>query len=267
MKTVRFLASLVIAAGACAFFSAASADYGIYYGTSQTYANKTFKLSPVIVQPYNLALYAKYSGPKICYLSAGEFDGTSAELGALGLSGAVTGFNADWNSYVMDMGNPAWLGHVLSEESKLKSAGCSGVFLDTLWQSGQEDSAVALVAAVRSNWPSAFVAVNSAHDFKYRVKDFVDAYMFENFWTSGTKASSMDGQWYLAQFAEYSDLKKVYGKKLYALSYGNPFVKTAWAKTVKSYANAYGFDLLFANSNLTTIYGYLDSRTNSILKP
>ncbi|MFB0965102.1 MAG: hypothetical protein QMC36_05455, partial [Patescibacteria group bacterium] len=142
-----------------------------------------------------------------------------------------------------------------------------GVFLDTLWQSGQEDSAVALVAAVRSNWPSAFVAVNNAHDFKYRVKDMVDAYMFENFWDSGTKASSMDGQWYLAQFAEYAELKKAYGKKLYALSYGNPFVQTAWAKIVKSYANAYGFDLLFANSNLTTVTGYLDSKTNSILKP
>ena len=265
MKTARiFLTAL---SAALVFFSSAHADYGIYYGTSASYATKTFKLSPVIVQPYNLPLYAKYSGPKICYLSVGEFDGTSADLQSLGLSGAAVGFNSAWNSYVMDMGSSAWVSYVLSEEANLKSAGCSGVFLDTLWQSGQEDSAVALVANIRSNWPSAFVIANNAHDFKYRVKDSVDGYMFENFWTSGTKASSIDGQWYLAEFAEYADLKKSYGKKLYALSYGNPFTQTAWAKTVKSYANAYGFDLLFANSSLTTITGYLDSKTNSILKP
>lgn len=245
----------------------ANADYGIYYGTSASYAQKTFKLSPVIVQPYNLGLYAKYSGPKICYLSAGEFDGTSAELGSLGLSGAAVGFNAEWNSYVMDMGSPAWVSYVLAGESNLKAAGCSGVFLDTLWQPGQEDSAVALVAAVRSNWPQAFIIANNAHDFKYRVKGFVDGYVFENFWDYGTKASSADGKWYLAQFAEYADLKKVYGKKLYALSYGNPFTRTAWAKTVKSYANSYGFDLLFANSSLTTTYGYLKPSTNTIEKP
>lgn len=180
MKTARIL--FVALFTALVSVSVANADYGIYYGTSASYAAKTFKFSPVIVQSYNLALYAKYPGQKICYLSVGEFDGTSAELGSLGLSGAVVGFNADWNSHVMDMGSSAWVSYVLSEEAKLKSAGCSGVFLDTLWQSGQEDSAVALVAAIRSNWPSAFVIANNAHDFKYRVKDYVDGYMFENFW-------------------------------------------------------------------------------------
>lgn len=71
----------------------------------------------------------------------------------------------------------------------------------------------------------------------------------------------------MAHFVEYADLKNAHGKKLYALSYGNPFVRTSWARTVKTYANAYGFDLLFANSSLTTVTGYLDSKTNSILKP
>ena len=247
--------------------SPAYADYGIYYGTSQTYANKTFKLSPVIVQPYNFPLYAKYSGPKICYLSVGEFDGSSAELGSLGLSGAAVGFNPDWNSYVMDMGAASWTGYLVKQEASLKSKGCTGLFLDTVWQSGYENQAVALVKTLRSNWKTAFIVVNNAHDIKYRIMDDVDAFMFENFWDRGTVASSSDGQWYLAQMAEYADLKKNFGKKLYALSYGNPFTYASWAKTVKSYAGAYGFDLVFANSNLTTMTGYLDSKTNGILKP
>lgn len=216
-----------------AVFSTVSADYGIYYGTSQTFANKTFKLSPMIVQPYNLPLYAKYSGPKICYLSVGEFDGTSAELGSLGLSGAVIGFNAEWNSYVMDMGSASWTGYLVKQEFSLKSKGCSGLFLDTVWQDGYENQAVALVKTLRSNWTSANIVANNAHSIKYRIRDSVNGYMFENFWNRGTAASSADGKWYLAEMAEYADLKKNFGKQIYALSYGNPFTYAAWAKTVK----------------------------------
>lgn len=255
---VSFVSSVVVTA---------HADYGIYYGTSQTYANKTFKLSPVIVQPYNLSLYAKYSGPKICYLSAGEFDGASAELDSLGLSGAVVGFNAEWNSYVMDMGSASWTDYLIRQEALLKSKGCAGLFLDTVWQSGYENQAVVLVKTLRSNWKTANIVVNNAHDIKYRIKDDVDGFMFENFWDRGTVASSSDGQWYVAQMAEYADLKKNFGKKLYALSYGNPFTYASWGKTVRAHANAYGFELVFANANLTTIYGYLKSATGAIAKP
>ena len=56
------------------------AYYGIYYGTDQKMANATYGFNIMIIEPYNFNLYKNYTGKKICYISVGEFDGTSDEL-------------------------------------------------------------------------------------------------------------------------------------------------------------------------------------------
>lgn len=116
-----------------------SADYGIYYGTNATYAKRTSEtFDMMIIQPYNYKLYANYTGKKICYLSVGEFDGTVTDLTTLGLDGAKIGYNATWNSYFMDMSNLLWQDYLVKKEGELKTMGCDGLFLDTIWQDGQE---------------------------------------------------------------------------------------------------------------------------------
>lgn len=82
----------------------------------------------------------------------------------------------------MDMGSASWTGYLVKREADLKTKGCAGLFLDTVWQGGYENQGVALVKTLRSNWKAANIVVNNAHDIKYRVKDDVDGYMFENFW-------------------------------------------------------------------------------------
>ena len=110
------------------------AEYGIYYGTSQKVANTTFRFETMIIQPYNLSLYKEYTGKKVCYLSVGEFDGTSEELSNLNLSTAVIGYNSEWGSYIMNVSDPKWQTYLIQEEQELRTLGCHGLFLDTLWQ-------------------------------------------------------------------------------------------------------------------------------------
>ena len=60
------------------------AEYSIYYGTTPSYAKRTALIFDLmIVQPYNIDLYTGYAGRKICYLSVGEFAGTTSELAVL----------------------------------------------------------------------------------------------------------------------------------------------------------------------------------------
>jgi hypothetical protein len=67
---------------------------------------------------------------------------------------------------------------------------------------------------------------------------------------------------------EYKDLVVWTDKKLFAISYGNPFVKSnkVWWEKVKNLSVQYWFEQIYANSDLTNIYWYLDTKTNTIKK-
>lgn len=89
----------------------------------------------------------------------------------------------------------------------------------------------------------------------------MDAYIFENFWDKTIKDNSDDAKWLLAQMQEYNTLKKTMGKRLLAINYGNPFVSKVWGEKTKNLAIKYGFEEIYTNVNLTTIYGYLNTKT------
>jgi hypothetical protein len=67
---------------------------------------------------------------------------------------------------------------------------------------------------------------------------------------------------------EYKNLVTWTDKKLFAISYGNPFVKSnkVWWEKVKNLSVQYWFEQIYANSDLTNIYWYLDTKTNTIKK-
>lgn len=53
---------------------------------------------------------------------------------------------------------------------------------------------------------------NNAHNIKKDIVNYVDAYMFENFWDKTVKDNSQEAKWLLTQMQEYNTLKKVSGK-------------------------------------------------------
>lgn len=63
------------------------------------------------------------------YLSVGEWDNS---LGQVPANSTVLTQNTDWNASVMDMQDPDWQNHLLSEADRLLSRGFDGLFLDTL---------------------------------------------------------------------------------------------------------------------------------------
>ncbi len=95
---------------------------------------------------------------------------------------------------------------------------------------------------------------------------YVDGYMFENFWDKTVKDGSGDAEWLLAQMQEYNTLKNTYGKRLFAINYGDPFVSKAWGTKTKNLATKYGFEIIYTNRNITTIYGFLKTNTGLVSK-
>lgn len=252
---------------AVVFPTFAYAEYGIYYGMSATYAKRTAQaFDRMIVEPYNISLYSMYTGKKICYLSVGEFAGTPTELDALRLTSAQVGYNSTWNTYIMDMGNTTWQKYLLASAQKIRSLGCNGLFLDTIWQDGQETGAIAIVRALRAQWPSAYIIPNNAHNIKTQIVASVDGYMFENFWEKTIKTGSADANWLTTQMQEYQTLNKKYNKRLFGIVYGDPFANQTWSNTTKNLALKYGFDMIYANTALSTIYGYLDRVVQTVKK-
>lgn len=246
-----------------------SAEYGIYYWTNASYAKKTIKtFDTIIIQPYNLNLYKNYTGKKICYLTVGEFDWTADELWNLWLSGAVVGFNSDWNSFIMNMSNLKRQDYLIKEELKLKNMWCNGLFLDTIWQDWQETGWIEIVKKIRENWKDAYIIPNNAHFIRNDILNYVNAFMFENFWDMNIKDNSEDAKWLLVQMQEYQNLTKWTNKKLYAISYGNPFVSKnkKWWEKIKNLSIKYWFEQIFTNLHLTNIYWYLNKKTNKINK-
>ena len=90
--------------------------------------------------------------------------------------------------------------------------------------------------------------------------------MFENFWDKTIKDNSTNAKWLLAQMQEYNTIKKNTGKRLLAINYGNPFVSKAWGEKTKNLAIKYGFEEIYTNMNLTTIYGYVATKTGTLTK-
>lgn len=246
----------------------ASAEYGIYYWTSQKYANKTVGFNTMIIQPYNYNLYKNYTGKKICYLSVWEFDWTQSELDSLGLNNAKIWFNSDWNSFIMNMSDSNWQEYLVKEEIKLKNMWCNWLFLDTIWQDWQETWWIEITKKIRENWKDAYIIPNNAHNIRSDILNYVNAFMFENFWELNTKNWSDDAIWLEEQMQEYQKLVKWTNKKLYAISYGNPFVSKnkKWWDKVKNLSIKYWFEQIFTNLHLTNIYWYLNKKTNKINK-
>ena len=266
-RQVRKYLSLLLIGAITLSPSITSAKYGIYYATNATYAKRTAQnFDMMIIQPYNYHLYANYTGKKICYLTVGEFDGTATELTRLWLDGAKIGRNTAWNSFLMNMSSPLWQDYLLKEERKLKAMGCHGLFLDTIWQDGQEAGWIAITKKLRENWKEAYIMPNNAHNIKKDIVNYVDAYMFENFWDKTVKDNSQEAKWLLTQMQEYNTLKKVSGKWLLAISYGNPFISKIWGEKTKKLAIKYGFEEIYTNEDITTIHGYLDNTAGSLSK-
>lgn len=258
MKKIKILAMLLLWPLLIPMFT--FADYGIYYGTSQSYATKTFsKFDMMIIQPYNFNLYKNYTGKKVCYLTVWEFDGTQQELDALWLSGAKVWVNTQWNSIIMNMSDINWQNYLINKSNDLKKMGCNGMFLDTIWNNWQEAWWIEIVKKLRNNWQDAFIIPNNPHNIKEAIVDYVDGAMFENFWDYGTTENSSDGLWYKNLSQEYKNLYTSKGKPVYALSYGNPYQNTTlkkWGQKVVSLANTYNFQVIFWDYNLTKIFAY-----------
>lgn len=233
-------------------------SYSIYYWVNQKVAKKTFTSDLVILQEYNFDLYKKYTWKKICYLSVWELDETNDYITLHWLKDAVISKNTEWNSFIMDMNNPAWIEFVLDKEKKLKDMWCDWLFLDTIWQENKEQWGIDIVKKIRDHWYDSYIIVNNAHYIKNEIKDFVDGYMFENFWDYGTVVGSENALWYESLFKDYSSLSLEW-KKLYALNYTNPKnllskKKKDWYKIIQKKAQIYNFDLIFSSYNLDKVY-------------
>lgn len=249
IKTISAILTLAIS-----LFSFSFAQYWIYYWTSKSYAKTLFNYDVMIIQPYNINLFKDYKGKKVCYLTVGEFDGTESELESLWLKDAVKWFNSEWNSYMMDMSNSKWQDYLISQENNLKTIWCNWVFMDTIWQDWQEDAWVTIAQKIKQNWSDWYIVVNNWHYIKDRIIDYVDAYMFENFWDKTVKAWSEDEKWLQELSSEYQNIAKTYNKRIFALSYWNPATAIKWWKNVKAKASLYWFEIIFSNLNLTKIF-------------
>lgn len=233
-------------------------NYWIYYGTNKNYAKTLYsKYDLIIMQDYNYHLFSKYNGKKICYLSVWEFDGNNESLISLGLSWSKIWENKNWESSIMDMWNQKWIDYVLQKQTDLKILGCDGLFLDTIWQDGYEKEAIDLVKIIKNNWKESYIIVNNWHNIMYDIVDYIDGYMFENFWSYGTIIWTTDADWYIQLAREYEILAKKNNKKIYTLIYWNPnknLKLKKWWLQVKKICSQYHFEFIFSNSNIDKIY-------------
>lgn len=237
------------------------AQYWIYYWTNKSYAKKTstpFDL--MIIQPYNFDLYKNYNWSKICYLTVWEFDWTENELNSLWLSEAKVWVNTEWNSIIMNMANLKWQNYLLQKSNQLKQMWCNWMFLDTIWNDWQEAWWIEVVKKLKNNWPQSIIIPNNPHNIKKEIFNYVDWIMFENYWDFGTKSWSQDANWYNQLSQEYKQEYVDKWKKVYALSYWNPFStnikRQNWWLDVLNLSNIYWFELIFWNYNLNKIYSY-----------
>lgn len=246
----------------------ASAEYGIYYWTSQKYASKTIWFNTMIIQPYNIGLYENYTGKKICYLTVGEFDWTADELKTLWLDSSKVWFNETWNSFIMDMSSIKRQEYLIKEELKLKNMWCNWLFLDTIWQDWQQEWWIQIVKKMRENWKEAYIIPNNAHFIRYDILGYINAFMFENFWETKTTVWSEDALWLEEQMQEYQKLVKWTNVRLMAISYWNPFVtrNKAWAIKAWQLSLKYWFEQIYTNTYLTNIYWYVSVSNRSIKK-
>jgi len=106
----------------------------------------------------------------------------------------------------MDMSNPKRQDYLVKEELKLKNMWCNWLFLDTIWQDLQEEGWILITKKLRENWKDAYIIPNNAHNIKNEIKDYVDWYMFENFWDKTVKDNSEEAKWLLAKMQEYKNL-------------------------------------------------------------
>lgn len=164
------------------------------------------------------------------------------------------------------MSSVAWQQYLLTSAQKIRFLGCDGLFLDTIWQTGQETGAIAIVRALRAQWSSAYIISNNAHNIKNQIIASVDGYTFENFWATTIKTGSADANWLTAQMQEYQILSQMYNKRLFGIVYGDPFINKAWSNTTKNLALKYGFGMIYTNTSLSILYGYLDRATQTIKK-
>lgn len=245
-----------------------SAEYGIYYWTNQKYVTKTLWFDTMIIQTYNINLYKNYKGKKICYLTVGEFDWTTDELKTEWLESSKIWFNSDWNSFIMNMSDIKWQNYLVKEELKLKNLWCNWLFLDTIWQDWQQKWWIEIVKKMRENWKEAYIVANNAHFIRYDILKYVDAFMFENFWETTTKAWSEDALWLEEQMQEYQKIVKWTKVRIIAISYWNPFLTTnkKWWEKVKSLSIKYWFEQIYTNKYLTNIFWYLDTKIYLIKK-
>jgi len=244
-----------------------NAEYWIYYWVNSNYSKKTLsKFDLMIIQPYNFDLYKNYKGKKICYITVWEFDWDQEELNSLDLQDATVWFNDEWNSFVMDMSNSKWQDYLLNQENKLKNLWCNWLFLDTIWNDWQELWWIEITKKLRQNWENAYIIPNNAHNIKNEIKDYVNGFMFENFWDVNIKDNSEDAKWLLSQMQEYTDIVKWTDKKLFAINYWNPFKNKKWWNKTKELSKKYWFEMIFSNYNLDKIEWYIDLNKSIIKK-
>lgn len=62
---------------------------------------------------------------------------------------------------------------------------------------------------LRENWEKAYIIPNNAHNIKNDIVNYVDAYMFENFWDKTVRNNSSDARWLLGQMQEYNTLRNI----------------------------------------------------------
>jgi polysaccharide biosynthesis protein PelA len=249
-------------------------SYACYYGAGQLDQLQRFSL--VILQPENygpseIAGLRAHGTLNLGYLSLGEsavlVEGASWYLRD---SAGCLIKNPDWNTYYIDVRDPAWLQHLLKTRiPAILEYGCfDGLFLDTLDSQDLfpeiRSGSIALVRAIHTAFPDAILVANRGFTILEHIAADLDGVVFECF--SLYHRAGRYSTWNSPE-REYNDrlagwlqiLGCTYPLAVFTLDYALPGDKASIEYAVGR-AHAYGFLPYLTTANLDQLY-YLPGMT------
>lgn len=104
--------------------------------------------------------------------------------------------NPDWGGAYVEVSNPDWINHVLTQAKSALRKGFLGLFLDTLdiAEVFPEDAphVLMLVAALREETHPAYLLANRGFTLLPRLAEFVDGHLFESFSVAWTRSGTYE---------------------------------------------------------------------------
>ncbi|MEW5791111.1 MAG: bifunctional glycoside hydrolase 114/ polysaccharide deacetylase family protein [Pseudomonadota bacterium] len=190
----------------------------------------------------------------IAYVSIGEADPKRAYTRAMSAEWFL-GMNPDWNTRIIDQGNPAWRRFFLDRVIEpLWSKGYRGFFLDTLdsWQqvaktpaeqARQIDGLIDLIRSLKARHPDAKLILNRGFELLPRIHELVYAVAAESLfqqWNPKSKryqpVGEADRQWLLERLRQ----ARAWGLPVIVIDYVPP-AKRALARETAKRIEALGF--------------------------